>query len=258
MTWTPCGSPSATPTSSSSRDHSSALRSCGGSFANSFAHSCNSVFAPLGVKIGAEKLVETAERYGFNGDPAVPGAVPSTIPAAGDIASPLIFAASYADFLAIDRDRFEIAAVTGNSMGWYTALACGGAASAEAGFRIVDAMGQNSQAGEPGGGGGEPQGRRRGRLRPLRQLRQRRLLAVRGRLPEHVRVPTGWRVTARPGRDQRRARDLLRLAHLNRMLHTAGWAAAPRQRHTGSSGGHTQSRLHSRNASFTILSSSEW
>ena len=69
----------------------------------------------------------------------------------GDIASPLIFAASYADFLAIDRDRFEIAAVTGNSMGWYTALACGGAASAEAGFRIVDAMGQNSQAGEPGG-----------------------------------------------------------------------------------------------------------
>jgi cell division protein FtsI/penicillin-binding protein 2 len=63
--------------------------SCGGSFANSFAHSCNSVFAPLGVKIGAEKLVEAAERYGFNGDPAVPGAVPSTIPAAGDIASPL-------------------------------------------------------------------------------------------------------------------------------------------------------------------------
>src|SRR5688572_30276787 len=63
--------------------------SCGGSFANSFAHSCNSVFAPLGVKIGAEKLVEAAERYGFNGDPAVPGAVPSTIPAAGGIASPL-------------------------------------------------------------------------------------------------------------------------------------------------------------------------
>ncbi|MGH2838363.1 MAG: penicillin-binding transpeptidase domain-containing protein, partial [Thermoleophilaceae bacterium] len=63
--------------------------SCGGSFANSFAHSCNSVFAPLGVKIGAEKLVDTAERYGFNLDPAVPGAVPSTLPAAGDIASPL-------------------------------------------------------------------------------------------------------------------------------------------------------------------------
>ncbi len=69
----------------------------------------------------------------------------------GDIASPLIFAASYADFLAIDRERFEIASVTGNSMGWYTTLACGGAVSAEDGFRIVDAMGENSQAGEPGG-----------------------------------------------------------------------------------------------------------
>ena len=69
----------------------------------------------------------------------------------GDIASPLIFAASYADFLAIDRSRFEIAAVTGNSMGWYTTLAVGGAVGADQAFRIVDAMGENSQAGEPGG-----------------------------------------------------------------------------------------------------------
>ena len=69
----------------------------------------------------------------------------------GDIASPLIFAASYADFMAIDRSRYDLAAVTGNSMGWYTTLAVGGAVSAEHGFRIVDAMGENSQAGEPGG-----------------------------------------------------------------------------------------------------------
>ncbi|HYW16784.1 MAG TPA: ACP S-malonyltransferase [Allosphingosinicella sp.] len=69
----------------------------------------------------------------------------------GDIASPLIFAASYADFLAIDPVRFDVAAVTGNSMGWYTALAVGGAVGAEQGFRIIDAMGENSQAGEPGG-----------------------------------------------------------------------------------------------------------
>jgi acyl transferase domain-containing protein len=69
----------------------------------------------------------------------------------GDIASPLIFAASYADFLAIDRSRFDVAAVTGNSMGWYTALACGGAVSGDRGFEIVEAMGSNSQAGEPGG-----------------------------------------------------------------------------------------------------------
>ncbi len=69
----------------------------------------------------------------------------------GDIASPLIFTSSYADFLAIDRSRFDLAAVTGNSMGWYTTLACAGAVDAEQGFRIVDAMGENSQAGEPGG-----------------------------------------------------------------------------------------------------------
>jgi acyl transferase domain-containing protein len=69
----------------------------------------------------------------------------------GDIASPLIFAASYADFLAIDPERFDIAAVTGNSMGWYTALAVAGAVEAEQGFRIINAMGENSQAGEAGG-----------------------------------------------------------------------------------------------------------
>lgn len=74
-----------------------------------------------------------------------------TLHTRGDIASPLIFAASYADFLAIDARRFEVAAVTGNSMGWYTTLAVAGAVSAEVGFRIVDAMGENSQAGEPGG-----------------------------------------------------------------------------------------------------------
>ncbi|HWT11198.1 MAG TPA: ACP S-malonyltransferase [Allosphingosinicella sp.] len=69
----------------------------------------------------------------------------------GDVASPLIFSASYADFLAIDRSRLDIAAVTGNSMGWYTALAVAGAVGAEQAFRVIDAMGENSQAGAPGG-----------------------------------------------------------------------------------------------------------
>lgn len=59
----------------------------------------------------------------------------------GDNASGLIYSCSYADFLNIDRDRFDIVAVTGNSMGWYTALACGGALSAEDGFRTVNSMG---------------------------------------------------------------------------------------------------------------------
>lgn len=39
---------------------------CGGTFVDAFAESCNSVFAPLGPKIGEEHLVSTAEKFGFN------------------------------------------------------------------------------------------------------------------------------------------------------------------------------------------------
>ena len=63
--------------------------SCGGTFRQSFAHSCNSVFAPLGVRVGAERLVRTAERYGWNGEPAVDGELVSTLPPAAKIKSPL-------------------------------------------------------------------------------------------------------------------------------------------------------------------------
>ncbi len=44
---------------------------CGGTFVEAFADSCNSVFAPLGVKVGANRLVDTAERYGFNQTPSL-------------------------------------------------------------------------------------------------------------------------------------------------------------------------------------------
>ncbi|HEX6025809.1 MAG TPA: penicillin-binding transpeptidase domain-containing protein, partial [Solirubrobacter sp.] len=54
--------------------------SCGGSLANSFAHSCNSVFAPLGAKLGRKRLVAAAEKFGFNEKPALPAAKESTIP----------------------------------------------------------------------------------------------------------------------------------------------------------------------------------
>jgi peptidoglycan glycosyltransferase len=59
--------------------------SCGGSLAQSFANSCNSVFAPLGAKVGAEKLVARAEAFGFNETPRVPVAKPSTISSAQDL-----------------------------------------------------------------------------------------------------------------------------------------------------------------------------
>jgi peptidoglycan glycosyltransferase len=58
---------------------------CGGSLALAFAVSCNSVFAPLGVKLGAPRLVAMAERFGFNHDPGIAGAAQSTLPAANEI-----------------------------------------------------------------------------------------------------------------------------------------------------------------------------
>jgi peptidoglycan glycosyltransferase len=58
---------------------------CGGSLALAFAVSCNSVFAPLGAKLGAARLVATAERYGFNHSPGISGAVESTLPPASQI-----------------------------------------------------------------------------------------------------------------------------------------------------------------------------
>jgi cell division protein FtsI/penicillin-binding protein 2 len=44
---------------------------CGGDFTDAFAKSCNTVFAPLGIEIGGDKLVETAEKYGFNETPTL-------------------------------------------------------------------------------------------------------------------------------------------------------------------------------------------
>ena len=63
--------------------------SCGGSLINSFAHSCNSVFAPMGAELGAKKLVAMAEKFGFNEDPVLKGAAPSTMPPAAEIGDDL-------------------------------------------------------------------------------------------------------------------------------------------------------------------------
>ena len=67
---------------------------CGGSLKNSFADSCNSVFAPLGAKVGAKRLVETAEKFGFNQVPGPIGAAQSTIPAANEIGDDLAVGSS--------------------------------------------------------------------------------------------------------------------------------------------------------------------
>jgi [acyl-carrier-protein] S-malonyltransferase len=59
----------------------------------------------------------------------------------GDNASALIYACAYADFLSIDREKYDVVGVTGNSMGWYIALACAGALDARGGLEVVNTMG---------------------------------------------------------------------------------------------------------------------
>lgn len=69
----------------------------------------------------------------------------------GDNASGLIYAATLGDFLSLDRQAIRVVAVTGNSMGWYSALACGGAVTPENGFHIANTMGTLMQEALIGG-----------------------------------------------------------------------------------------------------------
>jgi peptidoglycan glycosyltransferase len=67
---------------------------CGGTLLNAFAVSCNSVFAPLGVKVGGARLVAMARRFGFDHPSSIPGALESTIPSAGTIGDDLAVGSS--------------------------------------------------------------------------------------------------------------------------------------------------------------------
>ena len=69
----------------------------------------------------------------------------------GDNASALIYAAGVGDAKNLDLDKVEVVAVTGNSMGWYTALACAGALTPETGFLVANTMGTLMQANLIGG-----------------------------------------------------------------------------------------------------------
>jgi penicillin-binding protein A len=73
---------------------------CGGTLVNSFAHSCNSVFAPLGAKLGARRLVAAAEAFGFGERPRIPNAKPSTISPPAELRDDLAVGAA-----AIGQDR---------------------------------------------------------------------------------------------------------------------------------------------------------
>jgi cell division protein FtsI/penicillin-binding protein 2 len=91
--------------------------SCGGTLRQSFAQSCNSVFAPLGVKLGAQRLVQAAEQFGFNRDLGIPGAAMSTIPQPDAIGDDLAVGSS-----AIGQGRVQATAL---QMAWVAATIAG-------------------------------------------------------------------------------------------------------------------------------------
>jgi hypothetical protein len=80
--------------------------SCGGTFEQAFAQSCNSVFAPLGARLGARRLVDAARRFGFGEDPRIPGAATPTIPAPDQIGDDLSVGSS-----AIGQGRVQATAL---------------------------------------------------------------------------------------------------------------------------------------------------
>jgi cell division protein FtsI/penicillin-binding protein 2 len=80
--------------------------SCGGTLVESFAESCNSVFAPLGARLGARRLISTAEAFGFNRRPRIPGMQPSVIPGVAEIGDDLAVGSS-----AIGQGRVQATAL---------------------------------------------------------------------------------------------------------------------------------------------------
>jgi penicillin-binding protein A len=73
---------------------------CGGSLTEAFTVSCNSVFAPLGAKLGARRLVGMARAFGWGEQPRIPAAKPSTISPPSQVRDDLALGAA-----AIGQDR---------------------------------------------------------------------------------------------------------------------------------------------------------
>lgn len=70
---------------------------------------------------------------------------------AGENASALIYACAIADFQSINNESYEIVAVTGNSMGWYIALAAAGALNSQSAITLINTMGSMMSDGVIGG-----------------------------------------------------------------------------------------------------------
>jgi len=69
----------------------------------------------------------------------------------GENASPLIYGCSINDFMLINKDKYEVVAICGNSMGWYIAMALGGAISYDIGYELIQTMGSLTDNNGAGG-----------------------------------------------------------------------------------------------------------
>ena len=76
------------------RLHDAAGEYCGGTLLNAFAVSCDTTFAPLGVQLGAARLVAMAKRFGFDRPTGITGVTRSRIPSAAKIGDAVAVGAS--------------------------------------------------------------------------------------------------------------------------------------------------------------------
>ncbi|MGE4132191.1 MAG: ACP S-malonyltransferase [Bdellovibrionales bacterium] len=86
------------------------------------------------------------ERRAARGEPTISGLdgdldFKPALHTRGENASTLIYACAYADFMSINREKYDIVAITGNSMGWYLTLAFGGSLDWAGGFQVINTMG---------------------------------------------------------------------------------------------------------------------
>jgi malonyl CoA-acyl carrier protein transacylase len=70
---------------------------------------------------------------------------------AGENASALIYACALSDYQTINEEEFDVVAVTGNSMGWYIALAVAGALAQPQAIELINTMGSMMTNGLVGG-----------------------------------------------------------------------------------------------------------
>jgi acyl transferase domain-containing protein len=70
---------------------------------------------------------------------------------AGENASSLIYACALGDFADIDTEKYDIVAITGNSMGWYIALAAAQVLTPKNAIQLINTMGSMMTNGSIGG-----------------------------------------------------------------------------------------------------------